>query len=207
MKILVVSYLPRGERSHTKKLLDAFLETVDGQETEHLDLLTDLPDVFLPENLNSYIMRNYLGNSLSEAETAGMAKMDRMTRQLKNADAVVLAFPMHNFSTPAPVKAWFDSVMQKGETWTPGDSGYVPLMTGKKALVLISSGGIYEGDTAGYEHAVSLARAEFGLMGFEMQAVMASGTNLLPDPEKAVAEKQEEVRTIAKEWLKSPVTP
>ncbi len=79
MKTLVVSYLPRGERSHTKKLLDAFLETASGQKLEHLDLLADTPDMFLAENLGSYIKRNYLGDSLSEAENAAMAKMDRMT--------------------------------------------------------------------------------------------------------------------------------
>jgi FMN-dependent NADH-azoreductase len=200
MKTLVVSYLPRGERSHTKKLLDAFLEAAEGQNVEHLDLLEDLPDVFLSDNLHSYIMRNYMGETLSEQEQAGLAKMDRMTRQLKDADAVVLAFPMHNFSVPAIVKGWFDSVMQKDETWTVGDNGYVPLMTGKKALVLMASGGVYEGDFAGYEHATTLAQAEFGFMGFETEIVSAGGMNMLPNPEEVVAEKQDEVKSIAKEW-------
>lgn len=201
MKTLVVSYLPRGERSHTRKLLDAFLEEAKGQDIEHLNLLKELPDVFLSENLNSYVMRNYLGKTLSETERAGLEKMDRMTQQLKNSDAVVLAFPMHNFSFPAVIKAWFDSVMQKGETWTVGENGYVPLMTGKKALVLMASGGVYEGPTAGYEHALSLARTEFGLMGHDMQAVTAGGMNMLADPEAVVVEKQNEVRAIAKSWF------
>ena len=41
--------------------------------------------------------------------------MDRMTEQLKSADIVAIAYPMNNFSMPAPVKAWFDSVMLKGK--------------------------------------------------------------------------------------------
>ena len=53
MKTLIVSYLPRGKRSHTKKLLDAFLDSAAEQELEHLDLLEELPDVFLAENLGS----------------------------------------------------------------------------------------------------------------------------------------------------------
>jgi FMN-dependent NADH-azoreductase len=162
MKTLVVSYLPRGEHSNTKKLLDAFLETANGQDLKHLNLLVDTPDVFLADNLASYIKRNYLGEPLSEGENTGMANMDRITQQLKNADALVLAFPMHNFSFPAVVKAWFDSVMQKDETWTLDENGYVPLMTGKKALVLISSGGVYEGANVGYEHAATLAQTELG---------------------------------------------
>ena len=132
MKTLVVSYLPRGKRSHTGKLLDAFMENA-GTDVEHLDLLEDLPDVFLSDNLLSYVKRQYLGEALSDEETASLEKMDRMTRQLKAADLVVLAFPMHNFSFPAVVKAWFDSVMQKGETWDTDENGYVQLMTGKKS--------------------------------------------------------------------------
>jgi FMN-dependent NADH-azoreductase len=200
MKTLVVSYLPRGERSHTKKLLDAFLETASGQKLEHLDLLADTPDMFLAENLGSYIKRNYLGDSLSEAENAAMAKMDRMTQQLKNTDALVLAFPMHNFSFPAVVKAWFDSVMQKDETWTVDDNGYVPLMTGKKALVLMSSGGVYEGDFAGYEHAATLAQTELGFMGFDTTIISAAGMNSRPDPEVEVSEKIVTVKQIASRW-------
>ncbi|MHC4071349.1 MAG: hypothetical protein ACYTGS_04840, partial [Planctomycetota bacterium] len=77
MKTLVVSYLPRGEHSNTKKLLDAFLETANGQDLKHLNLLVDTPDVFLADNLASYIKRNYLGEPLSEGENTGMANMDR----------------------------------------------------------------------------------------------------------------------------------
>lgn len=201
MKTLIISYLPRGERSHTKKLLDRFIERADGQEIEHLDLLEELPDVFLAENLGSYVKRNYLGETLTEQESSGLARMDRMTQQLKGADRLVLAFPMHNFSFPAVVKAWFDSVMQKGETWTVGENGYEPLLTGRKALVLLSSGGLYEGDTAPYEHAASLAQVELGFMGFETQVVAAGGMNLLPNPEEVVQARQAEVESIANEWF------
>ena len=201
MKTLIVSYLPRGKRSHTKKLLDAFLDSAAEQELEHLDLLEELPDLFLAENLGSYVKRNYLGEALTEPESTGLAKMDRMTQQLKGADRLVLAFPMHNFSFPAVVKAWFDSVMQKGETWTMGENGYEPLLTGRKALVLLASGGIYDGDYAPYEHAASLAQVELGFMGFETQVVTAGGMNLLPNPEEVVQARKTEIESIAKEWF------
>jgi FMN-dependent NADH-azoreductase len=43
--------------------------------------------------------------------------MDRMTTQLKSANIIVVAFPMYIFSMPTIVKAWFDSVMQRGVTF------------------------------------------------------------------------------------------
>jgi len=203
MKVLVVKYLPRGERSHTKKLLDAFLEAAPTESVETLDLIADLPDVFLPDNLLAYIRRNYLGEELTSDQAGSLAKMDRMTAQLKAAEAVVLAFPMHNFSFPAPVKAWFDSVMLKGETWDVAETGYVGLMQGKKALVLMASGGAYDGDYAPYEHALSLAQVEFGFLGFDdVQCVSAQGMNLFPDrAEEIVAEQQTKVREVAASWF------
>jgi FMN-dependent NADH-azoreductase len=130
--------------------------------------------------------------------------MDRMTAQVKRADIVVLAFPMYNFSLPAAVKAWFDSVMQKGETWTGADGGYRGLMQGKKALILMASGGAYNGKMASWEHAVSLAKVEFTFMGFdEVKAVTAEDLNRDPDgAERRLAAAQERVRLLAREWTR-----
>ncbi len=205
MKTLVVSYLPRGERSHTRKLLDAFREVADGAEIEYLDLLEDTPELLDAQRVQAYIRRNYLGEELGDEDTDLLATMDRMTQQFALADAVVLAFPMHNFSFPATVKAYFDGIMQKGKTWDAGPDGYFGLLKGKKALVLMASGGIYEGDFAPYEHALSLARVEFGFMGFEdVRTVTAAGMNFLPpeQAEQAVANAQIEARAVAEDWYR-----
>lgn len=201
MKTLVIVYLPRGEYSYTKKLVDVFLKEAKGN-IEGLDLLQDMPDVFTKEILEAYTQRNYLGQKLDSAHQKAIAKMDRMTAQFKSADIVVLATPMHNFSLPAPVKAYFDSVMQKGETWDIQDRNFTGLMSGKKALILLASGGIYEGSMASWEHAVSLARTEFQFMGFsDIRAVTASGMNAgKRKPEEIVAEAQGQLRTLIKEW-------
>ena len=181
-KTMVVTYLPSGERSNTKKLVDAFLTAAKGKAPiEYLDLLQELPDVFTAEVLGAYVMRNYMGQALSPTQAKAIAKMDRMTAQFEAADIVVVAFPMHNFGLPAPVKAWFDSIMLKGETWDMNDKGFAGLMKGKKALILNSSGGNYEGPMAGGEHAVSLAKVEFAFMGYDtIEAITAPGMNANP---------------------------
>jgi FMN-dependent NADH-azoreductase len=113
MKTLIVKYIPRYEQSNTKKLLDAFIEEINNSNVEELDLLDDVPDMLLDKNLLAYINRNFLGLKLLPDEGKLLSKMDRMAAQLKSADIIVIAFPMYNFSMPAIVKAWFDSVMQK----------------------------------------------------------------------------------------------
>jgi len=202
-KTLVVTYLPSGERSNTKKLVDAFLAAAKGKASvEHLDLLRDLPDVFTAEVLGAYVTRNYMGQALTSAQAAAIVKMDRMTAQLKAADIVVVAFPMHNFGLPALVKAWFDSVLLKGQTWDMNASGYVGLMKGKQALILNTSGGAYEGPMAGWEHAVSLAKVEFTFMGYEtIEAITAPGMNANPaKAPEVIAAAVAKIKDLVARW-------
>lgn len=203
MRTLLVSYTPRNEMSNSKKLLDAFRSEAGGSEIDELNLAQDVPDMFLEESLSAYIQRNYLGQEITPRQSKSVAKMDRMTGQLKASDIVAVAYPMYNFSMPAPVKAWFDSVMLKGQTWDVRDGKYLGLMGGKKALVLVSSGGSYAGGPmASWEHALSLGKAEFEFMGYsDVRGVMAGGMNAgdgqrLESLKKAVGEVQE----IARQW-------
>lgn len=201
MKTLVVKYTPR-EGSYTKQLLDAFLEKSTNADIDVIDIAKDVPDLFLAENLKAYIMRNYMGKELSDDLRKSISKMDRMTKQFKDADVVVMAFPMYNFSMPAAVKAYFDSILMKGETWDMGEGGYIGLMNGKKALILMSSGGMYEGQMASWDHATTLAKLEFQFMGFEkIEQVTIGGVNADPASiEKKLLEAKEKIRSIASDW-------
>jgi FMN-dependent NADH-azoreductase len=142
MKTLISKYIPRNKQSNTKKLLDAFREEIKYSDVEELDLLVDVLDLFLGDRLLAYINRNFLGQKLLTEEESLLSKMERMAIQLKSADIVVVAFPMYNFSMPAIVKAWFDSVIQEGVTFGKENNGQLILNAKKKALTLISSGGV-----------------------------------------------------------------
>ena len=205
-KTLIIEYLPRGERSKTKLLVDQFKSSANGKtEIEVLNLVEDTPKMFLSDNLLAYIMRDMVGQDLPPEQEKLLASMDKYTQQLLSADNVVLAFPMFNFSFPAVVKAWFDSVMLKGKTWDLDDNGYVGLLKDKKALVLSTSGGIYNEElgTAGWEHAFSLGVTEFGFMGFETDLVTAQGMNMLnpEDAQAAVENAKDEVKKVVKKWF------
>lgn len=154
----------------------------------------------------AYIQRNYLGNELDTSQKKLVAKMDRMTEQLKSADIVVAAYPMYNFSMPASVKAWFDSVMLKGQTWDVREGRYVGLMAGKRALVLVASGGFYGKEPmASWEHALSLGKAEFQFMGYsDVRGILAEGMNAGDESrESALQNGIAEVQRIAQEWYGS----
>lgn len=221
MKTLLVHYTPTGESSRSRALLDAFRQEMHDSEVQELDLCTDVPDLFTPERMQAFIARYVLRTVARDTPLPLLSKMDRMTAQLRWADIVVLTFPMHNFSTPAPVKAWFDSVIRGGETFDRRDSNYIGLMTGKRAVVLVASGGTYRTGTGvgpwfgpSWEHALKLAEFEFQFMGFsDISAVLAEG-QVIGDPERSARFLEEalaQVRTIARElygatWLRNGST-
>lgn len=218
MKTLIVKYLP-NKRSRTKKLLEAFLEGVTDSEIEELDLCSDVPDLFSVEALEGYFGR-IIGVIPRDTPIPALIKMDRMTAQLKSCDVVVLATPIYNFSLPAAVKAWFDSVMLHGDTFKPNPKGaFLGLMTGKKALALMTGFGTYSiGDgTVGslfgptYEHAMSLAKIEFTFMGFsDIRGVLGEGMSPSKTEDakaRMLEEAIDQVRSISQEWYqKEPAT-
>ena len=206
MKTLIVRYIPRNEESNTKKLLDAFREEIGISDVEELDLSVDVPDMFIDNNLQAYIKRSFLGQELIPYEEKLLSKMDKMAYQLKSADIVVVAFPMYNFSMPAIVKAWFDSVIQNGITFGKRkNQDMVISNTGKKALTLISSGGVYSNESSSArEHALSLSTTEFQLLGYsDVRGILAEGMVMSEEIQQSNLNKAiSEVRAISSEWYK-----
>jgi FMN-dependent NADH-azoreductase len=206
MKTLIVKYIPRYEQSNTKKLLDAFIEEISNSNVEELDLLDDVPDMLLDKNLLAYINRNFLGLKLLPNEEKLLSKLDRMATQLKSADIIVIAFPMYNFSMPAIVKAWFDSVMQKGVTFGNETDGQIAISNaGKKALTLISSAGVYSNkSSSNREHALSLSNLEFQYMGYsDVRGILAEGMEMSEETKQINLNKSIcQVQEIAKEWYR-----
>jgi FMN-dependent NADH-azoreductase len=207
IKTLIVSYLPRLSRSRTKILLDTFLDEIKRYkpEIQTLDLIKNIPDLFLPDRLNAYFLRNYNKQKLSAEDERLMSKMDAMTDQIRWADVVALVYPMQNFSLPAIVKAFFDSILQKGKTWDISKEGYVAVMKGKKAIILTSSGGVYKNEMAAWEHSVSLAKIEFQFMKYDtIEVVFAEGLNMFPDKEKEILDGcKEQIKGLVKKMYES----
>ena len=196
MKTLVIKYTPREERSNTRKILDAFLKKA--KNVEILDLCEDMPDLFDRKNLSVYYRKNYMDEALNKEELKPMQKMYRMTEQLKSATHVVIAFPMYNFSIPAPVKAWIDSVVLNNITFMMDDKGFHGKLNAK-GLVINTRSGAYQGAMKRLDHAVPLVVDGLQFMGInDVKTVIAEGIGM--GNAEPVAKAIKEVEAVAKEW-------
>ena len=70
---------------------------------------------------------------------------DALIDELKRADVLVLGLPMYNFGLPSTLKAYIDHIARAGATFKYTDKGPVGLLTGKKAYVFATRGGLYAG--------------------------------------------------------------
>jgi len=70
---------------------------------------------------------------------------DALIDELKRADVLVLGLPMYNFGVPSTFKAYIDHIARAGATFKYTDKGPVGLLTGKKAYVFATRGGLYAG--------------------------------------------------------------
>ncbi|WP_218271621.1 FMN-dependent NADH-azoreductase, partial [Pseudomonas sp. GW704-F3] len=69
---------------------------------------------------------------------------DELAAELLETDHLVISTPVYNYNVPAALKAWVDHVVRKGLTLGVDGKG---LVTGKKATVLLASGGVYTDDS------------------------------------------------------------
>lgn len=201
MKTLVVKYLPSGERSNTKKLLDLTLSKLGSGPVETLDLLKEKIPVFDEPTMAAYVKRNYMNQELTPTEKLLLNSHDRLVPQFKAADLIVMAYPMHNFGMPGLVKLYFDAVMLNGETFEMGKK----LMAGKKALTLFTAGGIYPNHQASidYPHWDTLtvtAKINFAFMGFDESEVVGTSLRDPATTEKHLAEAGQKIEAALKRW-------
>jgi FMN-dependent NADH-azoreductase len=85
---------------------------------------------------------------------------------------------MHNFSIPASLKLWIDQVVRRGRTFAYGESGPKGLLLGKKATILVASGGVYEAGTpmGSYNFVEPYLKTILGFIGVtELKFVTAGG--------------------------------
>ena len=76
------------------------------------------------------------------AQRERLAPSDALVAELQQADIVVIGAPIYNFGVPAALKAWVDMIARARLTFLYTDNGPEGLLQGKKAYVVIASGGV-----------------------------------------------------------------
>lgn len=81
---------------------------------------------------------------LTPRQQEALALSDALIAELQAHDVVVIAAPMYNFNIPTQLKNYFDLIARAGVTFRYSENGPEGLVTGKRAVILSSRGGIHK---------------------------------------------------------------
>ena len=169
MKLLHVDTSPNGARSNSRALGRYLIERlsvgIPALTIDYLDLVTDPAPVMT----EAFTIASYtLAPERTVEMQRALAVSDALCARLLDADALVFAMPMYNWSMPAAFKAYIDAVVRAGITYvaTP-DGKYQGALGDKTTLFLTTRGGdLRPGSPLAALDALTPAlRAAFGFMG------------------------------------------
>ncbi|HEY8567994.1 FMN-dependent NADH-azoreductase [Microbulbifer sp.] len=108
----------------------------------------------------------------TEEQQAVVDFSDALIEEIRAADTLVFGIPMYNFSVPSSLHAYFDHIARAGVTFRYTENGPEGLLTGKRAYVVITRGGLY-----GEEHAqTNFIRQILGFIGItDVEFIHAEG--------------------------------
>jgi FMN-dependent NADH-azoreductase len=104
------------------------------------------------------------GAALAGQDDAATALGGALMNEFLAADTVVIGVPMYNFGIPSTLKAWIDRIAIAGKTFRYTAEGPQGLVAGKRLVLALARGGVYEPNALG-EHQESYLRFLFGFLG------------------------------------------
>ncbi len=139
-KILRIDASARRTGSVTRDLNDQLVRHLSDQgpvDVTLRDLSSDLPHV-----TETWVGANFTApDERNDQQRQILELSDTLVGELRDADTVIIGLPIYNFGVPASLKAWIDLVARVGETFRYTENGPIGLLEGKRAIVMVSSGG------------------------------------------------------------------
>lgn len=172
-KLLYIQASPRGQRSHSIAVADAFIGAYEEKHPDDEVVTLNVFDASIPNFDGLAVQAKYTilhGQSHSEEELQVWKNVEEVIEQFTSADKYVLAVPMWNFGIPYRLKQYIDLLVQPGYTFSYSeDAGYQGLVVGKPMLVVYARGGEYPPGSGSevFDLQTKYIELIFGFIGFE----------------------------------------
>ena len=175
-------------RDLTDRIVDRFAAEGDTNVITR-DLANPLP--LLSE---SWIGANFTpASDRTREQTETLALSDTLIDEIKASDVLVIGLPIYNFGVPAALKAWVDLVARAGVTFKYSETGPKGLLTGKRAIVAVASGGTEMGSDIDF--ASGYIRHVLGFIGIS-DVVFVAADRLMLDADATLNAAHKAVETL-----------
>ena len=188
--LLRIDASARRDGSVSRQLTDQIIEKLTPDHVIARDLANPLPHVneaWISANFTPITDRN-------DEQNKALELSDTLIEEVQQADTIVIGAPIYNFGVPAGLKAWIDLVARAGVTFRYTEEGPVGLLTGKRTIVVVASGGTEAGSN--YDFATGFLKHVLGFIGLtDVEFVTAD--KLALDAEGTIRHAQEQVDQLA----------
>ena len=188
--VLRIDASARRTGSESRALTTRIVERLSPDTVIHRDLATPIPAI-----TEDWLTANWTPDAdRSTAQRDLLALSDQLISELKVADTIVIGAPIYNFGVPASLKAWVDQIARAGITFKYSETGPKGLLTGKRAIIAIASGGTQLGSEIDF--ASGYLRHIMGFIGItDVQFVAAD--QLMVDAEASHAKADAALEALA----------
>ncbi len=188
--ILRIDASLRHTDSITRDLLDRIAARFPDANVTTRDLSQGLPlidETWVGANFTPAEARN-------DAQNTALAFSDSLIDEVKSADILLLGLPIYNFTVPTGFKAWIDQIARVGQTFHYTETGPVGLLTGKRAIIAIGSGGTKAGSDIDF--ATGYIRHILGFVGIT-DVTFITADALMADADTALATAHNQIAALA----------
>lgn len=129
----------RAKASYSNQIGDYFLDYWLSKYPLGKVLTRDLAEEPIPHLSNKVISAFMQEDNLLTEETV---LSDDLIEELKDADEILICSPLYNLTLPSTLKTYIDHVVRSEHTFKFHRDGPVGLLSGKKATIITSKGGL-----------------------------------------------------------------
>lgn len=191
MTLLRIDSSANTETSVTRDLTNRIISTLGDTSV----ITRDLAATSLPQIDQAWAVARATPPADRTADQADtLALSDTLAAEIMDAETLVIGLPVYNFSVPASLKAWIDLVARIGVTFRYTDAGPQGLLTGKRAIIAMASGGTPAGSDIDF--ASGYLRHVLGFLGIT-EVTLISADQLAKDPDGTLARAHGQITALA----------
>lgn len=145
MKLLHLTFSPRGEQSESTQLSQAIVDRLCSEHTVSQIARRDWAQHAASsiDGAYAHALANAARSTADGPISESLAASEMLIRELETADRVVIGTPMHNFTVPASLKTWIDLIVRVNRSFNITPEGKVGTLKDKPVYIAIASGGFF----------------------------------------------------------------
>lgn len=188
-KILHIDASARLNGSVSRQLSAGVVERLGGDVTRR-DLAEGIPQI-----TETWINATFTpADQRTDDQRDALSFSDELVGEIMHADVLVIGTPVYNFAPPAALKAWIDQIARAGVTFRYTDKGPVGLLEGKRAVIVLATGGTAIGSEIDF--ASGYLRHMMSFIGITDVEIIAAD-RLMADAETALSSAKKQIRDLA----------